>query len=151
VLTYALFPQMGIRFLENRGNPEAFEPLPNPDAAGPATVSGARASVYSVRVNGKSFTVEVAEGGELSDLRPAATISKSSAVAGDVVNAVLAGNIFKVHVSPGENVAEGEPLLVVEAMKMETAVSAPKTGTVTDVFVAEGDVVAVGDPLVAIA
>jgi oxaloacetate decarboxylase alpha subunit len=151
VLTYALFPQMGLRFLENRGNPEAFEPLPNPDAAAPATVSGAHASVYSVRVNGKSFTVEVAEGGELSDLRPAAKAGSSSPVSGHVVNAVLAGHIFEVHVSPGENIAEGEPLLVVEAMKMETTVSAPRTGTVTDVFVAEGDVVAVGDRLVAIA
>ena len=151
VLTYALFPQMGLRFLENRGNPEAFEPLPNPDAAAPATVSGAHASVYSVRVNGKSFTVEVAEGGELSDLRPAAKAGSSSPVSGHVVNAVLAGHIFEVHVSPGENIAEGEPLLVVEAMKMETTVSAPRTGTVTDVFVAEGDVVAVGDQLVAIA
>ena len=68
----------------------------------------------------------------------------------DVVKAVLAGNIFKVHVSPGEQVTEGQPLLVVEAMKMETAVSAPKSGTVIDVYVGEGDVVSVGDPLVAI-
>jgi len=151
VLTYALFPQMGIRFLENRDNPGAFEPLPNPDAAVPATQHGSHASVYSVRVNGKNFTVEVAEGGELSDLRPALAAKPSSSAAGDAVNAVLAGNIFKVHVSPGQAIAEGEPLLVVEAMKMETVVSAPRTGTVTDVFVAEGDVVAVGDQLVAIA
>jgi oxaloacetate decarboxylase alpha subunit len=151
VLTYALFPQMGLRFLENRGNPEAFEPLPDPGAVVPATISGGHASVYSVRVNGKSFTVEVAEGGEPFDVRSAATASTSSAVSGEAVNAVLAGNIFKVHVSPGENIAEGEPLLVVEAMKMETVVSAPRSGTVTKVFVAEGDMVAVGDPLVAIA
>ncbi len=63
---------------------------------------------------------------------------------------MLAGNIFKVHVAPGDAVSEGDPLLVVEAMKMETVVSAPRAGRVTDVFVAEGDKVAVGDPLVAI-
>jgi len=63
---------------------------------------------------------------------------------------VLAGNIFKVLVAPGEEVSEGQPLLVVEAMKMETAVSAPKSGIVTEVYVNEGDVVAVGDSLVAI-
>jgi oxaloacetate decarboxylase alpha subunit len=140
---------MGIRFLENRGNPDAFEPMPNPQAA-PASESRQGASLYSVRVNGKSFTVEVAEGGALSDVRPMAASNRSSAAAGEAITAVLAGNIFKVHVSPGQNIAEGEPLLVVEAMKMETVVSAPRTGTVTDVFVAEGDVVAVGDPLVAI-
>jgi oxaloacetate decarboxylase alpha subunit len=70
--------------------------------------------------------------------------------AGDTVKAVLAGNIFDVLVAPGEEVAEGEPLLVVEAMKMETSVCAPKTGIVTAVHVASGDIVAVGDPLVTI-
>jgi oxaloacetate decarboxylase alpha subunit len=153
VLTYALFPQMGIRFLENRDNPDVFEPLPTASAAVPAAASNQAASLYSVRVNGKSFQVEVAEGGQLGDVRPVATSAApaaSAASAGDAVKAVLAGNIFKVHVSPGEQVTEGQPLLVVEAMKMETAVSAPKSGTVIDVYVGEGDVVSVGDPLVAI-
>ena len=158
VLTYALFPQIGLKFLENRDNPEAFEPVPDPTSVAP-TIKGATraqgAAVYDVRVNGKKYTVEVADSGELSDVRPAASVasaaSAATGAAGDAVKAVLAGNIFKVHVSPGEEIAEGEPMLVVEAMKMETVVSAPKTGTVTDVYVAEGDIVAVGDPLVAIA
>ena len=125
--------------------------MPDPAAAASVAATGQDASVYSVRVNGKSFTVEVAAGGELSNLRPVSTVRSSSAASDDAVKAVLAGNIFQVNVSPGQTIAEGEPLLVVEAMKMETVVSAPRTGTVTDVFVAEGDVVAVGDPLVAIA
>jgi oxaloacetate decarboxylase alpha subunit len=153
VLTYALFPQMGIRFLENRDNPDEFEPLPDASAAAaaaPATAKGQSASQYTVRVNGKNFQVEVAEGGQLSDVRPAAATAVPATTAGDAVKAVLAGNIFKVHVSPGEQVAEGQPLLVVEAMKMETPISAPKSGTVIDVYVSEGDVVSVGDPLVAI-
>jgi oxaloacetate decarboxylase alpha subunit len=155
VLTYALFPQMGIRFLENRDNPDVFEPLPDASAAAAAvpataTAKGQSASLYAVRVNGKSFQVEVAEGGQLSDVRPVATAAASATTAGDAVKAVLAGNIFKVHVSPGEQVTEGQPLLVVEAMKMETTVSAPKAGTVIEVYVGDGDVVSVGDPLVAI-
>ncbi len=155
VLTYALFPQMGIRFLENRDNPDVFEPLPDASAAAAAvpataTAKGQSASLYAVRVNGKSFQVEVAEGGQLSDVRPVATAAALATTAGDAVKAVLAGNIFKVHVSPGEQVTEGQPLLVVEAMKMETTVSAPKAGTVIDVYVGDGDVVSVGDPLVAI-
>lgn len=158
VLTYALFPQIGMRFLENRDNPDAFEPVPDAanavasaPAAAPAAPTGA--AVYSVRVNGKSFSVEVAEGGELADVQPAAqaaAVPAPTGGGGEPLKAVLAGNIFKVHVSAGEEVAEGQPLLVVEAMKMETAVSAPKSGIVTEVFVSEGDVVAVGDTLVTI-
>jgi oxaloacetate decarboxylase alpha subunit len=152
VLTYALFPQIGIRFLQNRDNPDAFEPAPGaepPPAAAPVT-SASGPAVYSVRVNGTEYTVEVAENGELGEVRvPAAPVPASGA--GQKVAAVLAGNIFKVHVQPGDTVNEGQPLLVVEAMKMETTVSAPKGGTISDVFVREGDVVAVGDPLVAIA
>jgi oxaloacetate decarboxylase alpha subunit len=157
VLTYALFPQIGIRFLQNRDNPDAFEPPPEievPQAA-PAEPPAAPAvqgpAVYSVRVNGREFTVEVAEDGELGDVTPAAAQSKPAPrPSGEAVKAVLAGNIFKVHVAPGDRVEEGQPLLVVEAMKMETAVSAPKAGTVSEVFVREGDAVAVGDPLVSI-
>ena len=154
VLTYALFPQMGIRFLQNRDNPSAFEPPPDAAAAAPAAApapAAGGASVYSVRVNGKAYTVEVAEGGELTDVQPAAPAAAapaSSGGAGDAVNAVLAGNIFKVNVAPGDTVQKGEPLLVVEAMKMEAEVAAPRDGTVTEVKVSVGDVVAVGDALV---
>ncbi len=156
VLTYALFPQIGLMFLENRDNPDAFEPAPwdEPEPAAPAAAAGGGgAGVYSVRVNGKAFTVEVAESGQLSNIAPAAPaapVAAAPAGNGEAVNAALAGNIFKVHVTPGTVVNEGDPLLIVEAMKMETVVPAPKAGTITDVYVAEGDKVAVGDALVAI-
>jgi oxaloacetate decarboxylase alpha subunit len=155
VLTYSLFPQIGIKFLENRDNPGAFEPAPSDvdlHAGEQPARQAAGAAVYSVRVNGKSYTVEVAGGGEITSVAPpdAAPVKARRATDTDAVKAVLAGNIFKVHVAPGDTVEEGQPLLVVEAMKMETAVVAPRAGTVTEVFVAEGDVVAVGDALMAI-
>ena len=151
VLTYALFPQIGLRFLQNRDNPEAFEPVPDGESAAvtSAAPAASAASVYSVRVNGKAYTVEVAEGGQLTDVRPG-TQAAPVAANGDAVKAVLAGNIFKVHVAVGDVVAQGDPLLVVEAMKMETAVAAPRGGVISQVLVSEGDVVAVGDSLVAI-
>ncbi len=148
VLTYALFPQIGIRFLENRDNPEAFEPAPDGGSARSPAAPGS--AVYSVRVNGKEYTVEVAQSGQLTGVMPAAPAPTGES-SGDTVSAVLAGNIFKVHVARGDKVDEGQPLLVVEAMKMETVISAPKSGTITDVYVSEGDVVAVGNPLVTIA
>ncbi|MBT8103705.1 MAG: sodium-extruding oxaloacetate decarboxylase subunit alpha [Gammaproteobacteria bacterium] len=153
VLTYALFPQIGTKFLENRDNPGAFEPVPCAETDAPpvqAAAAPAGSGVYAVRVNGKEFTVEVAESGQLANVSAAAAPVAAPTASGDAVNAVLAGNIFKVHVAPGAAVNKGDPLLIVEAMKMETAVVAPRSGTVTDVFVREGDTVGVGDALVAI-
>ena len=73
---------------------------------------------------------------------------KSSA--GKVVRAALAGDVFKVLVDVGDVVNEGQPILVVEAMKMETEVSATHGGSVLEIHVEEGDAVAVGEPLVTI-
>lgn len=149
VLIYALFPQVGIKYLKNRNNPDAFEPKPGPITIAPVVAAPMAAAVYSVRVDGKAFTVEVAEGGELTGVSPSQ--QRAAPVdPGDAVVAILAGNIVKLLVKEGDVVEEGQPLLILEAMKMETAVSAPKAGTVTDVFVAVGAVVAVGEPLLAI-
>ncbi|NNF39939.1 MAG: sodium-extruding oxaloacetate decarboxylase subunit alpha [Woeseiaceae bacterium] len=156
VLTYALFPQIGLKFLQNRDNPDAFEPVPGVEAdapPAPAVSSGSAAGVYAVRVNGKEFSVEVAASGALAQVSPATAAAPAAASpgSGEAVKAVLAGNVFKVLVGPGSAVKRGDPLLIVEAMKMETAVAAPRDGTVTEVFVSEGNAVSVGDPLVAIA
>ena len=149
VLTYALFPQIGLKFLENRGNPDAFEPAPGSEpevsASAPAA-AGSGAAVYQVRVNGNPYTVEIAEGGELSAV-PAAAPAAPATTGGQTLPAPLAGNVFKVLVSPGQAVAEGETVMILEAMKMETEVSAPAAGTVASVDVAPGDAVAVGDSL----
>jgi oxaloacetate decarboxylase alpha subunit len=160
VLIYALFPRTGTKFLENRGDPSAFEPAPGttsvPTQVTPqelASTQAQGAAVYSVRVNGKAYTVEVAESGELTDVKPdPASSARTSKTGGesDAVKAVLGGNVYKVMVSIGDVVTEGQPLLMVEAMKMETQVSAPKAGTITEIFVCEGDAVAVGEPLVSI-
>jgi len=63
------------------------------------------------------------------------------------VKSPLAGNIVKVEVVPGERVNEGDVLIILEAMKMETEVRAAKTGVIGSVLVKSGDAVAVGDPL----
>jgi len=154
VLTYALFPQVGLKFLENRHNPDAFEPAPSvKEAESAATATPAAATspvIYSVKVNGKAYTVEVAEGGAVSDVQPAAVETEPVRGQGTVVKAALAGTIFRILVAPGDTVTEGQPILVVEAMKMETDVSAPQAGTIESVHVAMGDSVTVGDALVSL-
>jgi oxaloacetate decarboxylase alpha subunit len=155
-LTYALFPQIGLKFLANRGNAEAFEPAPTGKES--STVhNDSGEEVYTVNVEGQSYTVTVSDGGDVSGIAPvgASTSTGGSAPAalgaGEPVNAPLAGNIFRVLVTEGQQVEEGDTLLVLEAMKMETQVSAPKAGTISSVNVKEGDVVAVGDALLQIA
>ena len=162
VLTYALFGPVAVKFLENRDDPSAFEPVPTAEAAAPPSAPARAAAdsgpaLYSVRVNGTAYKVEVAEGGELSSVTPepaagatSSTPAPSSPMAGSPVNAALAGNIFKVHVAAGDRVEAGQLLLVLEAMKMETEVVAPKSGVIASVRVREGDAVAVGDELVSL-
>ena len=155
VLTYALFNQIGLKFLENRNNPDAFEPVPDGKAS-KVVDSASGDEVYTVSFEGASYTVTVNEGGDVTGLVPlkggSGTASKpsSSSGAGEAVKSPLAGNIFSVLVSPGQQVEEGESLLVMEAMKMETQVSAPRAGVVSEIITKEGDVVTVGDILLTI-
>ncbi len=73
VLTVALFPQIGLKFLENRHNPAAFEPLPQAEAAQPVAKAEkpAASGVYTVEVEGKAFVVKVSDGGDISQLTTA--------------------------------------------------------------------------------
>jgi oxaloacetate decarboxylase alpha subunit len=149
VLIYALFPQIGLKFLENRGNPAAFEPAPTGvEPAKPARASSATGGPesYTVKVNGQSFEVEVAPSGTVTSISPAATTAAGD-TEGEVVPAPLAGNIFKVKVKPGQKVKQGDVIMILEAMKMETEVRAPRDGTIFKVTVHEGDSVTLKDPL----
>ncbi|MFN2410184.1 MAG: sodium-extruding oxaloacetate decarboxylase subunit alpha [Halomonas sp.] len=164
VLTYALFPQIGLKFLNNRDNPEAFEPEPQvaePESAkapikaeGKAPAASNGPETYTVKLNGKAFVVEVAEGGDISNVQAqtgapaAAPKDEAPAPSGEAITAPLAGNIFKVNVRPGDQVAEGDVVIILEAMKMETEVRASSAGTVSAVSVSEGDSVVVGDTLI---
>ena len=157
VLTYALFPQIGLKFLENRGNPDAFEPVPSADDVAPAKKADGP-ETYTVEVNGQKYVVAVSEGGEISQIEgqggaaaaPAAG-NVPAAGEGEPVTAPLSGNIWKVQVAPGDVVEEGDVLIILEAMKMETEVRANKSGTVGEVFIKEGDAVAVDDEMLTIA
>ncbi|MGB2375071.1 MAG: sodium-extruding oxaloacetate decarboxylase subunit alpha [Porticoccaceae bacterium] len=154
VLTYALFPQVGLKFLQNRNNPDAFEPVPTGKPAVPTNEAGEE--IYTVEVEGKSYTVTVSAGGDVSGIAAVGSEAESAstdvpATGGEPVAAPLAGNVVKVQVKPGQRVSEGESIVVLEAMKMETSVSAPSDGTIVEVRVKAGDSCAVGDVLVTLA
>ena len=159
VLTYALFPQIGLKFLENRGNPDAFEPVPSADDMAPAKKASGP-ETYTVEVNGQQYVVAVSEGGEISQIESqgggSAPAEGSSAPVpaageGEPVTAPLSGNIWKIQVSSGDVVEEGDVLIILEAMKMETEIRASKAGTIGEIFIKVGDAVAVDDEMLTIA
>ena len=162
VLTYALFPQVGLKFLKNRNNPDAFEPAPGTEVESATNVVKANTAkggveAYSVKVDGQIYNVEVGPQGVISSVEPISAQTapvqspQLSAVDAESVDAPLAGTIFKVLVQAGAEVAEGDVLLILEAMKMETEIRASRNGTVQDILTKEGDAVAVGTPLLSLA
>ncbi|MEM9621811.1 MAG: sodium-extruding oxaloacetate decarboxylase subunit alpha [Pseudomonadota bacterium] len=160
VLTYALFPQVGLKFLQNRNNPDAFEPVPTGEevvAAAPAAAPAAADSgVYTVKVNGQPYVVEVSEGADAGASTPTVAVQPAAAPAlpsgqEQAIPSPLAGNVTRVLVNPAQQVQEGEVILVLEAMKMETEVSAPRAGTIASIQAQEGQAVQVGDTLLTLA
>jgi oxaloacetate decarboxylase alpha subunit len=122
-----------------------------PAAVLPAT-DNAGAEVYTVKVNGQSYVVEVEEGGDITSIQaPAATVAPVAAPTinanGEPLPAPLAGNVFKVNVSVGDTLYDGQVIAILEAMKMEVEVLSPHEGVVGSVSIAVGDTVAVGDTM----
>jgi oxaloacetate decarboxylase alpha subunit len=168
VLIYAMFPQVGLKFLEHRGDASAFEPPPweldakeqaERSAAAPTTTAPAAASGpehYRVDVDGRSYSVTVSPEGGVEQVTAAPTQAPSApsptpAAAARMVESPLAGNIVRIQVQPGQPVGIGDVLLVLEAMKMETEVRATTAGKVVEIRVKEGDAVALGAPLLSVA
>lgn len=108
---------------------------------------------YNITVNGKQFNVGVQRVGEGSapaaaPVAAAAAPAPVSTGGGTAVNSPMPGNVFKVACTQGQQVNEGDLLLVLEAMKMEIEVAAPSSGTVGSIAVAVGAAVNTGDVLV---
>jgi pyruvate carboxylase subunit B len=175
VLIFAMFPEVGKRFLEERAagtlTPEPLELPPTQAAVSPEGVP----TEFKIDVHGETYEVQVTGAGAKSDGKrhfyltvdgmpedvvfeptgsfvpgPGGGGRKAAAGPGDVTTAIP-GNIVQVLVKQGDAVKAGDPVLIIEAMKMETEVQAPVTGEVTHVHVAPGDRVNPGEALVEIA
>ena len=160
LLTYALFPQVGIQFLENRDNPDFFEPVPKEETSSPANEKNE--GVYTVSFKGQSYTVGVSDGGTITSMGTSS--DESSSDSGDSqeesniplangkedVSAPLSGTIWKILVSPNQAVKKGDTLVILEAMKMETEIKATRSGVVLNVSVKESDSVTVGQLLLSL-
>ena len=145
----------GIEFLLGKGK-VSVNKTANKEAA-PAAQASSNGE-YTVKVNGKNYAVKL-EGdkatvnGKAYDINVKAGIEQkasSGSADGEEVKAALPGNVLRLEVEEGDEVAEGDVLLVVEAMKMETEVKSPKAGTVQSIEVAQGDKIITGQTLVVI-
>ena len=144
----------GIEFLLGKGKVSVNKSA-NKEAAPAAQASAS--GEYTIKVNGKNYAVKL-EGenkatvnGKTYDINVKAGIESKAAASsdsGEEVKAGLPGNVLRIEVSEGDEVAEGDVLLVVEAMKMETEIKSPKAGVVQSVLVAQGDKVVSGQALV---
>ena len=157
VLTYALFPQIALKFFENRDNPKAFEVAPAVEDENQKDVlknSERVPSVYSVELGGEVFSVRVSEGDTSGggEIKPEASelISKINLKTKNEIKAPLGGNVFKINVSVGDSVQSGDVLLVLEAMKMETEIQVPIGGRVGRILVQEGEAVDMDQALIEI-
>ncbi len=152
VLTYALFAQTGLNFLQNRHNPEAFEPTPHLDSDIQAT-SEDQENIYTVTVEGQDYVVQVNEGGKIikGSMLTESSEALTKKITEEAISAPLSGHIFKILVNEQQSVLAGDIVIILEAMKMETEIRVPKEGVITHINTKEGDKINVGDCLLSIA
>lgn len=121
---------------------------------------------FKVEINGREYDVKFEEIGavlqqftetsvpqasERTEAPQKLQSAPASNAGGKDIKAPMPGNIIDIRVKVGDKVSENQALLILEAMKMENEIVAPKSGTVTAIHVQKGDTVNVGSPMVSIA
>ncbi|GGJ78696.1 sodium-extruding oxaloacetate decarboxylase subunit alpha [Pseudomonas matsuisoli] len=176
VMTFAMFPDIGRKFLEQRaaGTLEPEVLLPIPEAGAPAASAEGVPTEFVIDVHGESYRVDITGVGVRGEGKRQIYLTidgmpeevvfeslneyvgdgsgskrKSAGGPGDVSTS-MPGNIVDVLVKEGDTVKAGQAVLITEAMKMETEIQAPIAGTVKAVHVAKGDRVNPGEVLVEI-
>ena len=147
ILIYTLFPEIGLKFLENKDDKNAFE-------KSPIQLNEEKNGYYKVVIDDVDYIVkysqtekpQIINGNTENNAQPSNSNSVSNET-GLIVKAPLAGNIFKIEKNIGDDIHEDETIIVLEAMKMETTIKTPKSGQIKNIFIKNGDKVQSGDPL----
>jgi len=147
ILIYTLFPEIGLKFLENKENKDYFE-------KSPTQLSEEKNGYYKVVIDEKDYLVKYSQTDEPEIINGNSNLELQSNnnepisnETGMVVNAPLAGNIFRIEKNVGDTVSDDETIIVLEAMKMETTIKTPTSGKIKKIFIKNGDKVQSGDPL----
>ena len=145
ILIFAMFPEIGLNFLENINTPDFFE-------SEPLEINEITDSSYLVTVDDQEYSVTLKADNSVtingnSQIQEVSPSIISAVGAGKVIEAPLGGNIFRTMVSEGESVEADSTVLILEAMKMETEIKSPSAGVIGKIFVKPGDSVKPGTPL----
>ena len=140
-LTYALYPQVALKFLQGAAVEEQLVKK-QPASAASAPLK-AEPMALNVEIDGESYLVKVAPAGmTIEEAVPKAPK--------DGLTVPMQGVIIRYKVKKGDKVAEGDAVAVLEAMKMEQNILANKNGTVKEIYIKEGTTVTPGDVLMSI-
>jgi len=116
--------------------------------------------VYKIKVNGKTYKVELEAVNEISsgdapvteakkeEVKAAPAAPKTSNAQGEAVVSPIQGTVINVKVKPGDRVKRGDVICIIEAMKLENEVVSTADGEVADVLVSKGQQVAAKDKLI---
>ncbi len=147
LLTYALYPQVAVKFLRGEAKEEA---IPSANDAAPSSPGPILPTEFSVDVDGEIFNVKVSPvvgktiQVERPGAKPAVGVPKGS------VNSPMQGMVLLIKVKVGDEVREGDVIATIEAMKMQNDVRAPHSGIVREILVPEGEIVSAGDPIMVV-
>jgi len=172
VLTYAMFPDLGREFLQQRKDGTLVpEPLLPPEAKSPERLSTGVATEFRIEVHGESYEVAITGAGDsgtgkrklylsldgmpeevvfepLNKYVTKGSSGRKKASTPGHVSTAMPGNVVEVLVNEGDTVSAGQAVLITEAMKMETEVHADIDGKVEAIYVTKGDRVTPGEVLI---
>jgi oxaloacetate decarboxylase alpha subunit len=147
ILIFTLFPEIGLKFLENKNNKEFFE-------KSPTQITEEKEGFYKIVIDDTDYLVKYSKtndpeiiNGDHKFTKDQNIEDKVSLQEGLIITAPLAGNIFKIEKNVGDNINQDETIIVLEAMKMETTIKTPSKGTIKKIFIKDGDKVQPGEAL----
>lgn len=147
ILIFTLFPEIGLKFLENKNNKEFFE-------KSPTQITEEKEGFYKIVIDDTDYLVKYSKtndpeiiNGDHKFTKDQNIEDKVSLQEGLIITAPLAGNIFKIEKKVGDKINQDETVVVLEAMKMETTIKTPSKGTIKKIFIKDGDKVQPGEAL----
>jgi len=152
LITYALYPQVAVKFLRGEAKEETLisAPMGKPQASD--TSAAEFPTEFTVDVDGEVFNIKISSilGKTIEVDKPKSSKGNAKEIAKGAVISPMSGMVLSIKVKVGDRVKEGDLIAVIEAMKMQNEVHATISGTVKSIMTFEGEVVSTGNVLVVV-